>query len=315
MTLNAEIARDFGEQYKVLITQWRQSLTTEDLHAAFNEHKRLQGLGLPTPDEMRRRAAEYRRQRKHGLIASVAAADRSRRQAAVRAQQLAEQAERAAGMPDLADLRAQRKALGLSQVALARKLGLGNTTVWSWERGRHVPSEAHLRRYLAALGFTLKPHAEKVSRAPGRSSADLTAATDLFIEEYGSSAVTFHRWVRDWRRSLSDSDVRKAWAEHQRLRRSDGEIPDEIREMSAEYDRRHDQGLLLPFTATDEYAARIAERDSWTDDECRAGEAAYKRMRRARQDIPDCIMRLAAECRRRGQKGTIKHAGEKGIPA
>ena len=48
-------------------------------------------------------------------------------------------------------IKQRRKELGLSQEALARACGVGQSTVANWERGGHVPRQATLHKIAAAL--------------------------------------------------------------------------------------------------------------------------------------------------------------------
>jgi HTH-type transcriptional regulator, cell division transcriptional repressor len=53
-----------------------------------------------------------------------------------------------------ATLRAAREAAGLTQVQLAKKLGVSQASVHGWER-RHDPRVSTLRRVAKALGLKL----------------------------------------------------------------------------------------------------------------------------------------------------------------
>jgi DNA-binding transcriptional regulator YiaG len=54
-------------------------------------------------------------------------------------------------LPDHQTRRALRERAGLSQVALARVLGVDPATVCRWENGDRHPGGVHLPAYLAAL--------------------------------------------------------------------------------------------------------------------------------------------------------------------
>lgn len=48
-------------------------------------------------------------------------------------------------------IKQRRKELGLSQDALAKACGVGQSTVANWERGGHIPRQASLHKIAAAL--------------------------------------------------------------------------------------------------------------------------------------------------------------------
>jgi transcriptional regulator with XRE-family HTH domain len=51
-------------------------------------------------------------------------------------------------------IRQRRKELGLSQDALAKACGVGQSTVANWERGGHIPRQATLHKISRALNTT-----------------------------------------------------------------------------------------------------------------------------------------------------------------
>jgi transcriptional regulator with XRE-family HTH domain len=61
--------------------------------------------------------------------------------------------------PIVAQLRADREDRGWSQAALARRIGVGTSTVQTWEDGSRQPVLRHLLAYARALGrrVTLTP--------------------------------------------------------------------------------------------------------------------------------------------------------------
>jgi len=48
-------------------------------------------------------------------------------------------------------IKQRRKELSLSQAALAKACGVGQSTVANWERGGHIPRQATLHKIAAAL--------------------------------------------------------------------------------------------------------------------------------------------------------------------
>jgi transcriptional regulator with XRE-family HTH domain len=66
-----------------------------------------------------------------------------------------------AGLPD--QLRHARRLLGLSQEALARQLGVDESTVWKWELGRSRP----IRRYRQLLERFLDRSSRQRRLIPG----------------------------------------------------------------------------------------------------------------------------------------------------
>jgi transcriptional regulator with XRE-family HTH domain len=62
---------------------------------------------------------------------------------------------RRAPHPIVAQLRADRENRGWSQAALARRIGVGTSTVQTWEYGSREPVLRHARAWAAALGYTL----------------------------------------------------------------------------------------------------------------------------------------------------------------
>ena len=66
-----------------------------------------------------------------------------------------------------AELRAARKAAGLSQRAVAEQLGVHQTTLVHWERGTHAPSPGDVARYLRAVGVDDDRLAALVEMATG----------------------------------------------------------------------------------------------------------------------------------------------------
>lgn len=55
--------------------------------------------------------------------------------------------------PETKALAEWRKARYLSQVDLARLIGVHEQTVWSWEKGRVKPAYRHVRKLAQALGI------------------------------------------------------------------------------------------------------------------------------------------------------------------
>lgn len=64
-----------------------------------------------------------------------------------------------------AELRAARKAAGLSQRAVAQALGVHQTTLVHWENGKHAPEPDNVARYLRAVGADEARLAELVEMA------------------------------------------------------------------------------------------------------------------------------------------------------
>ena len=122
-------------------------LDIEELRAARNEARRLESRGEPVPDEVRRRANEYQRRRRYGEVEPLSAEER-------RTRQFGDPQKRRAMMPPLADLVARRQALGLSLRELGERLGVSDSAIALWEKGRNLPPEAKLGPYLEALGLT-----------------------------------------------------------------------------------------------------------------------------------------------------------------
>jgi transcriptional regulator with XRE-family HTH domain len=57
--------------------------------------------------------------------------------------------------PLFAQLVAERKRVGMTQAAMARRTGYSRTTLQWWENGRSCPNIDALQDYAAALGFTV----------------------------------------------------------------------------------------------------------------------------------------------------------------
>lgn len=83
-----------------------------------------------------------------------------------------------------AELRAARLALGMSQRALAKELGVGQTVVWSWEAGKYpIERPATLALALEALSVRARSHdvaaRQTGSARPARpASAARTASSE-----------------------------------------------------------------------------------------------------------------------------------------
>ncbi len=99
------------------------------------------------PDEVRRRVNEYQRRRRYGEVEPLSAEER-------RTRQFGDPQKRRAMMPPLADLVARRNALGFSLRELGERLGVSDSAIALWEKGRNLPPEANLGPYLEALGLT-----------------------------------------------------------------------------------------------------------------------------------------------------------------
>ncbi|HEX9315112.1 MAG TPA: helix-turn-helix transcriptional regulator [Actinomycetota bacterium] len=68
--------------------------------------------------------------------------------------------------PQTASLRQLRQGAGLTQMALAAKIGAGAQQVASWEAGRTRPSIKYLQPLAAALGVTTDDVLGAVAPAP-----------------------------------------------------------------------------------------------------------------------------------------------------
>lgn len=62
--------------------------------------------------------------------------------------------------PIVAEMRARRESLGMSQAKLANRAGFIPTQIWKWEKGQHHPSIYAVTTCLQALGLKLKIVAE-----------------------------------------------------------------------------------------------------------------------------------------------------------
>lgn len=70
--------------------------------------------------------------------------------------------------PIVAQLRAARLKQGLSQAAVARRIGVPQNTLWAWEVGRYTPLLDAVAAYAQALGLqlTLIPHQKEGDPTP-----------------------------------------------------------------------------------------------------------------------------------------------------
>jgi transcriptional regulator with XRE-family HTH domain len=92
-----------------------------------------------------------------------------------------------------AELRALRTALGLTQRALGKELGVPQSTVWRWESaGEHVPQGPLLRLALEALAKRPKPPARATSRTtkkPGSPAGVRARARDADLGRQSTGPV------------------------------------------------------------------------------------------------------------------------------
>lgn len=144
-TLPAEMLTD--------LIAWREGLSDEDCRSAASTCARLRSKKLPVPDELRLMAAEYKRR---GIRLSPE--ERARRYQVMGrelgpAARDGDPAERERIIPPLDRRRDLRLALGLSQAALAKKIGTCQGAVGAWENGRNLPKLPLARRYAKALGW------------------------------------------------------------------------------------------------------------------------------------------------------------------
>lgn len=68
--------------------------------------------------------------------------------------------------PVMTQLIKARKAAGLSQATLAKRLGVTQTALSYWESGKRAPSFAEVARWAAALGLALYTADPAMSEGP-----------------------------------------------------------------------------------------------------------------------------------------------------
>ena len=130
-------------------------------------------------------------------------------------------------------------------------------------------------------------------------------------------------WIKAWRESLADDDVRQAAVEYDRLRRRNNRrgprqrrqaMAPEILLMHAEYERRLKDGTLKRLTPQDRVQRRLARSEDarWlaelSDEEVREGCRIMSRLRRqgiAAADMPEDVQLKFREYRRRAGNGSL----------
>jgi hypothetical protein len=133
----------------------------------------------------------------------------------------------------------------------------------------------------------------------------LTTLTDeeLARRRRDRNAAAFAEWE-----ALSDEEVRRAAVQAAQLRARKQPVPEDVRLVAREYNRRLRDGRLTPLTpqeVAERRRARLAGRLAWTDEDVRSAHIEYGRLRRKGLPIPDEIRSKANECKRRIRRGHI----------
>jgi putative transcriptional regulator len=127
-------------------------------------------------------------------------------------------------------LRQARRAMGLTQTRLARKLGVPQSTVARLELAQHEPTLRHALAICRELGSTVEALFGQVvtpekARARTDEFADYPELADWFAqgavnEEEARALLPFHKRQR-WRREHPEADPKDAWVEADEQRSPD----------------------------------------------------------------------------------------------
>jgi len=94
----------------------------------------------------------------------------------------------------MADLKALRNKVGLTQKQLAEKVGVSDTTIQNWENGKNLPQSENMNDYLVALGVTSPEEQKKIIGEMGvatyTDTSDPVDNIPYFLFEAGSAELT-----------------------------------------------------------------------------------------------------------------------------
>jgi transcriptional regulator with XRE-family HTH domain len=114
-----------------------------------------------------------------------------------------------------ARMRARRKALGMSQQALADKLGVSFQQIQKYERGANRISFSTLVRSAGVMGIDIAFFAEGLGKVDGSAKLSIDPASEFFAEDGAHDMATAYvglpyghkRVVRDMVRGLASAST------------------------------------------------------------------------------------------------------------